>query len=319
MKRYIVQRLLLLIPLLLGISMLTFALLHLAPGDPIAAQLGLNPRGMEPETLARLRAQMGLDDPLPLQYVRYLGDLLRGDLGHSLTTRAPVRDEILARLPATLQLAAAATLIVLLLALPLGILSALHRGGPLDGLTMIGALLGVSLPSFWFGMMLILLFALTLGWLPSGGGGDGTVWARLQALILPALTLAAGMLGLVTRITRASLLDVLGQDYVQTARAKGLATSVVLIRHALRNALIPVVTVLGLQFAGLLGGAVIVETIFAWPGLGRLAVNAVWRRDYPVVMGTVLFFAAATVLVNLATDILYTAINPRIRYEGDRG
>lgn len=318
MKRYIVQRLLLLIPLLLGISLLTFVLLHLAPGDAAAAQLGLNPRGMDATTLARLRAQMGLDDPLPLQYLRYLGNLLRGDLGYSLTTRAAVRAEILARLPATLQLATAAMLIVVLVALPLGILAALHRGGLVDGLTMTGALLGVSLPSFWFGIMLILLFALALGWLPSGAG-DGTAGARLQALILPALTLAAGMLGLVTRVTRASMLEVLGQDYVQMARAKGLAAPVVLLRHALRNALIPVVTVLSLQFAGLLGGAVIVETIFAWPGLGRLAVNAVWRRDYPVVMGTVLLFAAATVLVNLGTDILYTAINPRIRYQGERG
>lgn len=318
MKRYIVQRLLLLIPLLLGISLLTFVLLHLAPGDAAAAQLGLNPRGMDATTLARLRAQMGLDDPLPLQYLRYLGNLLRGDLGYSLTTRAAVRAEILARLPATLQLATAAMLIVVLVALPLGILAALHRGGLVDGLTMTGALLGVSLPSFWFGIMLILLFALALGWLPSGAG-DGTAGARLQALILPALTLAAGMLGLVTRVTRASMLEVLAQDYVQMARAKGLAAPVVLLRHALRNALIPVVTVLSLQFAGLLGGAVIVETIFAWPGLGRLAVNAVWRRDYPVVMGTVLLFAAATVLVNLGTDILYTAINPRIRYQGERG
>jgi peptide/nickel transport system permease protein len=312
---YILQRLLLLIPLLLAISLITFLLVHLAPGDPISTQFGMNPRGMEPETIDRLREELGLNDPLPMQYVRYLRDLLRGDLGESLTTKTPVRTEITARLPATIQLAVASMIIVVLVSVPLGIISAVRRGSLVDNLAMGGALLGVSMPSFWFGIMLMLLFALQLGWLPSAGRGEGGVLDTLKALILPAITLGTGLLGLVTRIMRSSMLEVLGQDYMRTAHAKGLVPRMVLIRHGLRNALIPVVTILGVQFASLLGGAVIVETIFAWPGIGRLAVNAIWRRDYPVIMGTTLVFAVVFVITNLLVDIFYTVIDPRVRYD----
>jgi peptide/nickel transport system permease protein len=314
-KRYVVQRLLLLGPLLLGVSLLTFAMIHLAPADPIMAQFGLGVRGMEPATLDRMRQELGLNDPLPVQYLRYLGSLLQGDLGQSLTTRAPVGREIVARLPATLELAAAAMAIVLLVSFPLGILSALKRGSLLDNLCMGGALLGVSMPSFWLGLMLLLLFALELQWLPSGGRGDGTPLGAIESVILPAITLSAGLVGLMTRIVRASMLEVLAQDYIRTAHAKGVAAWGVLLRHALRNALVPVVTLLGMQFAGLLGGAVIVESIFAWPGMGRLAVNAIWRRDYPVIMGTVLVFSMVFVLTNLAVDVFYTVVDPRIRYD----
>jgi len=329
LRRYIVRRLLLLVPLLVGVSALTFALIHLAPGDPLSTQFGLNPRGMEPETVERLRAQLGLNEPLPVQYFRYLGGLLRGDMGRSLTTRTPVGQEILARFPATLELAIATQALVLLVAIPLGVLSAVavsprspappvarRRWARLvDALCSGGALLGVSMPSFWFGIMLMLLFAQNLGWLPSTGRGDGTLVGALKALVLPAVTLGAGLMGLVARVTRSSLLEVLGQDHVRTAHAKGLAPRWVLVRHGVRNALIPVVTILGMQAASLLGGAVIVETVFAWPGIGRLAVNAIWRRDYPVIMGTVLVFSLVFVLMNLGVDVLYTLLDPRIRYD----
>jgi len=315
LRRYIVRRLLLLVPLLVGVSVLTFALIHLAPGDPLSTQFGLNPRGMEPETVERLRAQLGLNEPLPVQYFRYLGSLLRGDMGRSLATRAPVSQEIWARFPATLELAIATEALVLLVSIPLGVLSAVKRGSLVDALCSGGALLGVSMPSFWFGIMLMLLFAQELGWLPSTGRGDGTLVGALKALVLPAVTLGAGLMGLVARVTRSQLLEVLSQDHVRTAHAKGLAPRWVLVRHGVRNALIPVVTILGMQAASLLGGAVIVETVFAWPGIGRLAVNAIWRRDYPVIMGTVLVFSVLFVLTNLGVDVLYTLIDPRIRYD----
>jgi peptide/nickel transport system permease protein len=312
---YIIRRLLLLIPLLLAISLITFILIHFAPGDPIANRFGLDPRGMDTEMMDRMREELGLNDPLHIQYFNYLKDLLRGDMGRSISTRTPVADEIISRIPATLELAVASMTIVLIVALPIGIISALNRGSLIDNMSMGGALLGVSMPSFWFGIMLMLLFSLKLGWLPSTGRGDGTFISEMKSLILPATTLAAGMMGLVTRVMRSSMLEVLNQDYVWTARSKGLMPRIVLLRHALRNALIPVLTILGLQFAGLLGGTVIVETIFAWPGIGRLAVNAIWRRDYPVVMGTVLVFSTVFVLVNLLVDVIYTYIDPRIRYD----
>jgi ABC-type dipeptide/oligopeptide/nickel transport system permease component len=315
LPRYIVTRLVTLVPLLLGVSLLTFLLAHLAPGDPISTQFGLDPRGMDVETMERLRDELGLNDPLPVQYWNYLRNLLQGDMGNSISTRSPVSDEILARLPATIELALAAIILVLLIAIPLGIISAVKRGSITDHLAMGGALLGVSMPAFWFGIMLMLLLSLRLRWLPSGGRGDGSLVGSIKALIMPAFTLAVGMMGLVTRIMRSSMLEVLGQDYMRTARAKGLAQRAVLARHGLRNSLIPVVTIVGIQFAALLGGTIIVETIFAWPGIGRLAVNAIWRRDYPVIMGTVLVFSTTFVIVNLLVDVLYTLIDPRIRYD----
>ena len=315
MGRYISRRLLILIPLLIAISMFTFLLINLAPGDPISSRFGLNLNTLDPARIEAIRQELGLNDPLPVQYLRYLGNLLKGDLGRSITTNRPVLDELLARLPATLQLTAVSMSLVLLVAVPLGIISAVKRGTLLDNLSMTGALLGVSMPSFWFGIMLMLLFTLQLNWLPSGGRGDGTFWGGFKALIMPAVTLGTGMMGLVARLTRSSMLEVLGQDYMRTAHAKGLKSQIVLMRHGLRNALIPVVTVVGVQFASLLGGAVIVETIFSWPGMGRLAINAISRRDYPVIMASVLVFSVVFVLANLIVDILYTIIDPRIRYE----
>lgn len=315
MINYITRRVLLLIPLLLAVSLITFTLIHLAPGDPISTQFGLDPRGTDQETVDRLREELGLNDPLPTQYFNYLKNLMRGDLGNSITTRSPVKDEIISRLPATLELAVAAIILVLIIAIPLGIISALNRGSIIDNLSMGGALVGVSMPSFWFGIMLMLFFSLKLGWLPSSGRGDGTFWSEVKSLIMPAVTLAAGMIGIVTRMMRSSMLEVLNQDYVWTARSKGLLPRIVLLRHTLRNALIPVLTILGLQFASLLGGTVIVETIFAWPGIGRLAINAISRRDYPVIMGTVLVFSAVFVIVNLLVDVIYTYVDPRIKYD----
>jgi peptide/nickel transport system permease protein len=315
MWHYIMRRLLLMIPLMVGISVLTFAMIHAIPGDPIAVQFGMTSQGLDPASIDRIRQELGLNDPLPMQYVRYMGNLLRGDLGTSLTTKTPVTDEILARVPATLELTIAAMLIVTLVAVPLGVLSAVKRGSFLDHLAMGGAMLGVSMPGFWLGIMLILLFALYLGWFPTSGLDESSPADFLKSLFLPAFTLGTILMGLVTRVMRSSMLEVLGQDYVRTANAKGLRPVTVLARHALQNALIPVVTILGLQFASLLGGAVIIETIFAWPGMGRLAVNAIWRRDYPVIMGTVLVFAVTVIMANLIVDILYTFIDPRIRYE----
>jgi peptide/nickel transport system permease protein len=314
---YIVRRILLLIPLLLAVSIVTFALIHVAPGDPISTRFGLDPRGADQETVDRLREELGLNDPVHIQYLRYLWNLLRLDLGNSITTRAPVSQEILSRLPATLELAVAAMFLVVIVSVPLGIVSALHRGSALDHVSMAGALVGISMPSFWFGIMLMLLFSLRLGWFPSGGRGDGSFVGELRALVLPASTLAAAMLGIVTRMMRSSMLETLNKDFVWTARSKGLRNSVVILRHCLRNAFVPVLTILGLQFASLFGGTVIVETIFAWPGIGRLAVNAISRRDYPVVMGTVLMFSVIFVLVNLLVDVIYTIVDPRISYDRD--
>jgi len=313
--QYILRRLLLLIPLLLAISIVTFLLINLAPGDPIATQFGMNLKTLEPERIEQIRDELGLNDPLPVQYLRYLGHLLRGDMGRSLTTKRAVSEEITARLPATLQLTLASMLFVIFAAVPLGIISAMKRGSLLDNVCMGGGLLGVSMPSFWFGIMLMLLFSLKLGWLPSTGRGDGTLVGSFKALIMPAITLGSGLMGLVTRLTRSSMLEVLGEDYMRTAQAKGLGRRLVLFRHGLRNALIPVITVVGTQFAVLLSGAVITETIFAWPGIGRLVVNAISRRDYPVIMGTVLVFSVTFVLINLLVDVLYAIVDPRIRYD----
>ena len=315
MWRYIMRRFLVLIPLMLGISVLTFFMIHAIPGDPIAVQFGLTQQGLDPASIDRIRQELGLNDPLPVQYLRDMANLLRGDLGTSLSTKTPVTDEIFARVPATLELTIAAMFLVAIVAVPLGVLSAVKRGTLLDHLFMGGAMLGVSMPGFWLGIMLILLFALYLGWFPTSGLNDSNPTDFLKSLFLPAFTLGTILMGLVTRVMRSSMLEVLGQDYVRTAHAKGLRPVVVLARHGLQNALIPVVTIMGLQFASLLGGAVIIETIFAWPGMGRLAVNAIWRRDYPVIMGTVLIFAVTVILANLIVDIMYTFIDPRIRYE----
>ncbi len=314
MTTYIIRRLLLLPLLMLGISLIVFILIQLAPGDPITSQYGLKLSEMDIATVERLREELGLNDPVMVQYGRYLGNLLQGNMGQSITSRTPVLDEIAARFPATLELAALGMLMTVVVAVPLGVFAAIKRGSLFDNVLMAGALFGVSIPSFWFGVMVILVFGLWLGWLPISGRGDGPIYQRLEYLVLPSLTLAIGLMGIVSRMVRSSVIEVLGLDYIRTARAKGLKSRTVLVRHAIRNALIPVITIMGLQFAGLLGGAIIIETIFAWPGIGRLAVNAIWRRDYPVIMGTVLIFSFTFILANLLVDILYTVLDPRIRY-----
>ncbi len=314
MTKYIYRRLLLLIPMLLGVSAFTFLLLQVVPGDPVTAAYGLDIENMDPGQVERIREQLGLNDPLPVQYFRYLGRLLQGDLGRSISTRRPIATDLVQRYPATMILALASLLIVVMIALPLGVLSARYRNSWIDHFAMFISLSGVSMPNFWVGIMLILLFALYIPLFPSYGMRPG-VEGMLKSLVLPALTLGTSLAGLVTRLTRSSMLEVISQDYMRTARAKGLSERDVLIKHGLKNACIPVITVLGLQFAGLLSGAVIVERVFAWPGIGRFAVDAISRRDYPVIMGTVLIFATTFVIINLFLDILYVYIDPRIRYD----
>jgi peptide/nickel transport system permease protein len=301
--------------LLLGITLIVFMLIQFAPGDPIAARFGLKLDELDPTQVERMREELGLNDPVMVQYGNYLWNLLQGDMGKSITTKAPVIDEIISRYPATIELTLVSMLLTIILAVPLGVFAALRRGSLIDNGLMAGALFGVSIPSFWFGIMSILVFGLWLDWLPVTGRGEGPIFDRLENLILPAFTLGIAIMGINSRMVRSAMLEVLGLDYVRTAHAKGLHPRTVIIRHAIRNALIPVVTVLGLQFAGLLGGAVIIEIIFSWPGIGRLAVNAIWRRDYPVIMGTVLIFSFTFILINLIIDILYTIMDPRIRFE----
>ena len=314
MTKYIYRRLLLLIPMLLGVSAFTFLLLQVVPGDPVTAAYGLDIENMDPGQVERIREQLGLNDPLLVQYFRYLGRLLQGDLGRSISTRRPIATDLVQRYPATMILALASLLIVVMIALPLGVLSARYRNSWIDHFAMFISLSGVSMPNFWVGIMLILLFALYIPLFPSYGMRPG-VEGMLKSLVLPALTLGTSLAGLVTRLTRSSMLEVISQDYIRTARAKGLSERDVLIKHGLKNACIPVITVLGLQFAGLLSGAVIVERVFAWPGIGRFAVDAISRRDYPVIMGTVLIFATTFVIINLLLDILYVYVDPRIRYD----
>jgi ABC-type dipeptide/oligopeptide/nickel transport system permease component len=309
MARFLAQRLTLLVPVLLGVSLVAFILLHLTPGDPARVLLGELGQGASQEEITRLRQALGLDAPLVVQYGRFVWRAAQGDLGRSLRTGAPVLDEVLARAPFTLALTAVSLAVAIAVGLPAGVLSAAYRGSALDHGAMLLALFGVSLPVFWLGLLLMLVFALALGWLPASGFGT---W---QHLVLPSVTLGLASSALIARMTRSSLLEVLGADYVRTAHAKGLAARVVLLRHALRNALIPVVTVIGLQLGGLLGGAVLTETVFAWPGMGRLAVNAIYSRDIPLVQGTILFTAVAFVVINLAVDALYALLDPRVRYD----
>ena len=314
MLKYISQRLLLLIPMLLGVSIFTFGLLQVVPGDPITGTFGLDIENLDDSQLERLRDELGLNDPLPVQYLRYLERLLQGDFGRSISTRRPVSLDLVERYPATLLLALASLLVVITISIPLGVLSARHRNSWIDNIAMLVSLFGVSMPNFWVGIMLILIFALYIPVFPSFGMGDG-IQGTFMSLVLPAMTLGTSLAGFVTRLTRSSMLEVLSQDYMRTARAKGLTEQATLMRHGLKNAFIPVITVLGLQFAGLLSGSVVVERVFAWPGIGRFAVDAIARRDYPVIMGTVLIFASTFVLTNLILDILYVFFDPRIRYD----
>jgi ABC-type dipeptide/oligopeptide/nickel transport system permease component len=318
MLRYTIHRLALTIPVLFGVATLVFALIHLVPGDPAVAMLG---EGAAPADVSALRASLGLDDPLPRQYGRFLAAAVRLDLGSSLRTGRPVVEELREKLGATAVLALAAMLVAAALALPLGVIAAVKQGTWVDQSAMVVALAGLSMPNFWLGPLLALLFGVALGWLPVSGMGQvsGTV-AGLPLvdpayLVLPALTLGLGLAAMLARMTRASLIEELRELYVRAARARGVSRARAIIGHALRNGLIPIVTIAGLQFGGVLTGTIITETIFAWPGLGRLLIQAIQFRDYPMVQGCILVIATTYVLVNLATDLIYGLCDPRIRYE----
>lgn len=306
MTTYLLRRLAQIVPLVLLVATLVFSLVHLIPGDPVEMMLG---EGAQRGDVERLRSELGLDRPLVEQYASYLGGLIHADLGTSLHFREPVTTLLLRHYPATLELAAASMVVALLIALPLGILAAYYRGGGVDHLSRFFALLGVSMPNFWLGPVLILIFSIYLGVFPVSGRSG---WA---SLVLPSITLGTALAGLLTRMVRSSLAEELHQDYLVTARAKGLGRKRVLVRHALKNALVPVVTIVGLQFGALLTGAIITETVFSWPGLGRLIIQGIRLRDYPLVQGGVLVIALTYVLLNLLADLAYAWLDPRIRYE----
>lgn len=305
MYGYVIRRLLLAIPVLIGVSILVFAIIRFIPGDPARAVAGVN---ASPEYIEQVRRDLLLDQGVHVQYYVYMSNLLQGDMGRSTFTRRPVTVELMQRFPNTLLLSATAMAFAIVFGMAAGIVSATRRYSLFDNTSMLLALFGVAAPVFWLGIMFQLLFSVQLGWLPSGGIGT---W---QHLILPALTLGLATTALIARITRSSMLDVLGQDYITTARSKGLVERVVVYKHALKNAMIPVVTVMGLQFGTLLGGAVLTETVFSWPGVGRLMVDSILARDYPVVQGAVLILAVLFVTINLVVDIIYAFLDPRISY-----
>jgi ABC-type dipeptide/oligopeptide/nickel transport system permease component len=289
---------------LLNVSLVVFVLVRIVPGDPARLMLGME---ASEEAVQAARAQFGFDRPLYIQYVQFVGGALRGDLGQSVRFRRPVGDLLRESFPATLELALAATVIALILAVPAGIYAAVHRDGVLDRLLMAGALIGQAMPIFWLGIMLITLFSVKLGWLPTSGRGS------LAQLIMPSVTLSTYVMALLARLTRSNMLDVLREQYVRTARAKGLRETVIVHKHALMSAALPIVTVLGLQVGALLSGAVVTETVFNWPGIGTLALRAIQQRDYPVVQGVVLVSAALFVLINGMVDLAYRYLDPRVR------
>jgi ABC-type dipeptide/oligopeptide/nickel transport system permease component len=324
--QYIVRRLLSLVVILLGVSVLVFMLVHLAPGDPVRIMLGEEATAADVERLNRI---YGFDQPLPVQYWRWLSAALRGDFGVSIRQQLPVWDIIVERMPATIELSLWSMLISIGIGVPLGVLAAVRRNTWIDFGSMFAALVGVAAPNFWVGLILLSQIALHVAWLPIGGRGpafgdamwalvtrlDGALlWDHLRYMLLPALALGASLMAVITRLTRSSLLEVLGKDYVRTARAKGLRGLTIVYGHALKNALLPVVTVVGVQFGALLGGAIVIEVVFSWPGVGRLIVNAISQRDFPVVQGSVLMLAVVFAFVNLLVDLSYGLINPRVRY-----
>jgi ABC-type dipeptide/oligopeptide/nickel transport system permease component len=304
--RFLAMRFALLVPTLLGVLVVTFLLLYVAPGDPVQAMVG---ERADSATMARLRAELRLDDPLPTQFAHYVGGIARGDLGTSYITRRPILDDLLERFPATLQLAAAAMLVATLLGVSVGIFGAWRPGSLADRLAALFAYLGVSFPVYWVGLLLILVFAVNLRWLPPSGYGT------LAVLILPAITLGMRSIALMARMTRASMQEALRGDFVRTARAKGLNERRVVLRHAFRTALLPVITVLGLDFGSYLTGSILTETIFSWPGVGRYVLTAIDKRDLPAVQGSILFLSLVFVLVNLLTDLLYAKADPRVSYD----
>ncbi len=306
MWSYILRRLLTLFPVLFGVSFLVFAAMYIIPGDAVDSMLAET--GATAEDLARLREQLGLDDPFIVQYGRFVSNLARGDFGESIVTNRLVIDQLRNQLPATIQLTLSALAIAILFGLPLGVISAVNRGSWIDAFSMLIALIGVSMPNFWLGLLLIMFFSLQLGWLPAAGTGS------LQHLIMPALTLGFSGIAVIARVSRSSLLEILNTDFMRTAHSKGLRASTVIIKHGMRNAMASVLTIIGLQFGYLLGGAVVVETVFGRQGIGFLTANAIQRGDFPLVQATVMLAAIAFVIANLLVDIVYSFLDPRIRY-----
>lgn len=334
MFQFIIKRLSLVIPTFIGITLLTFTLIHLIPGDPIEVMAG--ERGVSPERHAQLSAQLGLDQPLYIQYFRYLNGVFHGDLGTSLITKESVVSEFLTLFPATVELALCATLFAILVGLPAGIIAAIRRGTVLDHSVMTVSLTGYSMPIFWWALLLMLVFSVNLGWTPVSGridvvywidditgfmlidtflsGEEGAFRSAIAHLILPSIVLGTIPMAVIARMTRSSMLEILNEDYIRTARSKGIAPWRVIMVHALRNALIPIITVIGLQIGILLSGAILTETVFAWPGIGKWLIESIGRRDYPVVQGGILIIATIIIIVNLLVDIAYGIVNPRIRH-----
>lgn len=309
MYKYVIKRLLMLIPVLLGVTFIVFFILNLSPGDPAAMILGDQASA---EALEMKREELGLNDPLILRYGNYIWDMLHGDLGVSYKNNLSVWSQVMERFPNTAILAVAGILVALLIGIPTGIISAKKQYSAVDNCSMILALIGVAMPNFWFGLLTVIIFALKLGWLPSQGMGEGGI-ELLKSLILPALTLGTGSAAMITRMTRSSMLEVIRQDYIDTARSKGVSEKTITYRHMLRNAMIPIVTAVGLQFGTLLGGAMLTETVFSWPGIGRLMVESIKSKDIPMVLGSVIFLAIMFTVVNLIVDLIYAFIDPRIK------
>lgn len=309
MIKYIVKRLLLLIPVLIGVTFFVFTILSLAPYDPVTVILG---DGATEEAMESMREELGLNDPLLVRYVNYIWDLLHGDFGKSYKTRLPVADQILSRFPNTILLASCSMVIAIVLGIPLGILSAKKQYSLLDNVATVGGLISVSMPNFWLGLLLVILFALKLRWLPSQGMGEDPV-SLIKSLILPSITLGTGIMASVMRMTRSSVLETMRQDYISTARSKGIAESRVTVRHMLKNALIPIITISALQFGHLLGGSMLTETVFSWPGVGRYMLDAIKTKDTPAIMGSVILMSVSFSIMNLLADILYAFVDPRIK------
>ena len=309
MWKYIVKRLLLMIPILLGVTFIVFFIMNLTPGDPAAIILGDQASA---EALAAMRLELGLDKPLLVRYFKYIWDMLHGDLGLSYKNQLSVWAQVIDKFPNTAILAVAGIFVALIIGIPVGIISAKKQYTALDNTSMVLSLIGVSMPNFWLGLLLSLLFALKLGWLPSQGMGSVFV-GLLRSIVLPAITLGTGSAATVVRMTRSSMLEVIRQDYISTARAKGISERQVTFRHMLKNAMIPIVTAVGLQFGSLLGGAMLTETVFSWPGLGRLMVESINSKDIPMVMGATIFLAIMFSVVNLIVDLIYAFIDPRIK------
>lgn len=310
MKQYIVKRLLSGIIVLFGLSVFTFLLIHLIPGDPVRIMLG---QRATVEQIESLRGELGLNKPLVVQYLDYASGVLKGDLGTSLKTGRPVSTEIADRFPATAKIAVASLVVAVVIGIGLGVLAAKYKDTPIDGAIMTFSTFGMSIPGFWLGLLVILVFSVHLGWFPIAGG------TGLKDMVLPAFTLGTLLATALSRLTRAGMVEVLSNDYIRTARAKGMNERVVLLRHAFRNVMIPIVAVIGLELAGLLGGAVIIEQVFGWPGVGTLAIQAIGSRDFPMIQGTTLFIGAVYVLVVILIDVLYALLDPRIDYAAKEG